>query len=483
MEHGVTTYRAAAWAFRRLLGLVYLFAFASLAVQIVGLAGPGGIEPSGASAAALRAACWGGVALSGLLVAGVAPAVVLLPLWGLYLWLSRASGVFLAFQWDTLLLETGLLAAFVAPWRLVDRWRDAPDPPLVGRALMSWLLFRLLFESGLVKLASGDPTWRNLSALSYHFWTQPLPTPLAWYAAQLPRGVLRAATAASILVELVLPFAVLPRVPRRARVAACAGLVGLQALIALTGNYAFFNLLAAALCLWLLDDRALARLVPARWRQDGSGRRAHPAQAWLLVAFAVVTVPVSVARLTAIGGVPLAIPPVRALDEAIAPLRSVNGYGLFAVMTTDRPEIVVQGSNDGVVWLTYEFKYMPSATGRPLSWVAPHQPRLDWQLWFAALGQWEDEPWFQDFLARLLEGSPDVLDLLALNPFPDGPPHYVRADLYRYRFSTPEERQKTGDWWVRRRLGPYTPVFRRCWGADAPGRWGTDALGGSELMP
>ena len=460
MEQVVPTYRAAAWAFRRLLGLVYFLAFWSLSIQVVGLVGSGGILPSGASDAMLLGACWSGMLLAGLLVAGAAPVVVLPLLWGLYLWLSHASGVFLAYQWDTLLLETGLLAAFVAPWRLVDRWRDAPDPPRLGRALMSWLLFRLMFGSGLVKLASGDPTWRDLSALLYHFWTQPLPTPLAWYAAQMPRGVLRAATAASMLVELVLPFAVLPRIPRRARAAACAGLVGFQAAIALTGNYAFFNLLAAALCLWLLDDRALARLVPARWPQADTGRSARPAQAWLLVAFAAVTVPVSVARLAAIGGVSLAVPPVRALAEAVAPLRSVNAYGLFAVMTTDRPEIVVEGSNDGVVWLTYEFKYTPTAVGRPLPWVAPHQPRLDWQFWFAALGQWQDEPWFQNFVARLLDGLPDVLDLLALNPFPDRPPRYVRADLYRYRFSTPEERRKTGDWWVRVRIGAYTPVLR-----------------------
>jgi hypothetical protein len=431
-------------------------------VQIVGLVGPQGIEPSGASAAALRAACAAGLLLGGLASVGIAPVVALPVLWALYLWLSRAAGVFLGYQWDALLLETGLLASFVTPWRLVDRWDDAPDLPVVGRALLWWLLFRLMFGSGLVKLASGDPTWRGLTALSYHFWTQPIPTPVAWYASRLPESLLRAATAGSLVIELVLPFALLPGVPRVARVGACAGLAALQGGIALTGNYAFFNLLALALCLLMLDDRTLA---PVAWRRSGPPRAAlRPtprAQAWLLVGFAILTVPASVERLAAMGGVYFQAAPVVALTDALAPLRSVNAYGLFAVMTTDRPAIIVEGSTDGDTWKEYQFRYEPLPVDHRPVWVAPHQPRLDWQMWFAALGAWEGEPWFQAFLARLLEGSPDVLALLASTPFPDAPPRYIRAELYRYRFSTPEERRATGQWWVRERLGPYSPVLQR----------------------
>jgi hypothetical protein len=316
-----------------------------------------------------------------------------------------------------------------------------------------------MFGSGAVKLASGDPTWRGLTALIFHFWTQPLPTPVAWYANQLPASVLKASTAAVLLIELIAPLLFLA--PRRARAFSCALLVGLQISIALTGNYAFFNLLTAALCLFLLDDRALERLGPRRGAEVQPSQPGRIQRA-LLIAVSVVTLPVSMLAFTTSIGVELpGAPLVAPLAAAVGPFRSVNAYGLFAVMTTKRPEIVIEGSDDGVIWEAYEFNDKPTDVKRRPQWVAPFQPRLDWQMWFAALGRYEEEPWLQNFCLRLLEGSPDVLRLLARDPFRGRPPRYVRAELYQYRFSDKATRRAEGAWWTRERVADYSPVLSR----------------------
>ena len=480
------TYARATWLFLRLLGLIYFLGFLSLEVQIVGLIGHDGILPASqyldaaraffashqigvdrvrllptlcwlsTSDAFLRALCYGGAAAAVLLMAGIAPIPVLLWLWLDYLSLSAVSREFLSYQWDAALLEAGLIAVFIAPPVLRERRDAAVDPPVVARWLMVWLVIRLMVGSGAVKLSSGDPTWRNLTAMTFHYETQPIPTPIAWYAHRLPLMVHQASTAIVLAIELVAPWLVLA--PRRWRLAGVALLVGLQALIALTGNYAFFNLLSVALCLFLLDDETLAglpvRLTPAAANDGSPAPPRRPGAAFRRVAtitFAVVTVPVSLTMFLGSFGAGFAPPLVGEVAEAIGPLRSVNGYGLFAVMTTTRDEIVVEGSNDAVTWQAYEFKYKPGDLNRRPPWVAPHQPRLDWQMWFASLTTYENVPWFQNFCVRLLEGSPDVLRLLARNPFPDRPPKYVRGVLYRYSF---------GDttWWRRERVGEYSPV-------------------------
>jgi hypothetical protein len=231
-------------------------------------------------------------------------------------------------------------------------------------------------------------------------------------------------------------------------------LVGLQVAIALTGNYAFFNLLAAALCVFLLDD--------ARPGLSLSRRDAHffTMRHVLLVVVAAVTVPVSALALTSRIGLELPVGPLVApVAQVIAPFRSVNSYGLFAVMTTTRPEIIIEGSDDGIGWKAYEFAYKAGDLHRRPPWVAPHQPRLDWQMWFAALSSYDAEPWFQRFCRRLLEGSPDVLRLLAYDPFEGRAPRYVRATLYQYRFSDSAGWRTDGVWWTRERLGEYSPVL------------------------
>jgi len=493
------TYSLATWLFSRALGVVYFLAFASLATQIVGLVGHDGILPArlymdgarawasaehagldrfrllptlcwiSSSDAFLKALCLGGAALAVLLTAGVAPLVMLPLLWLDYLSLMVVGRDFLSYQWDALLVETGLAAILLAPLAWRDRFRDRESPPRIAVWLMLWLLFRLMLGSGLVKLASGDPTWRSLTALSYHYETQPIPTPPAWYAHQLPAWFHKLSTLGTLAIEIITPFFILG--PRRLRWMAFVLLVGLQATIAFTGNYAFFNLLSASLCLFLLDDRmfvAVALKGPPFERHNGDhspSLAGRPFQARLdrirravVITFAVITVPVSLAAFTGSIGLPLPIASlVEPLADFIAPLRSINSYGLFAVMTTTRPEIIVEGSDDGVTWLAYEFKYKPGDLRRRPPWVAPHQPRLDWQMWFAALGRYEGEPWFRSFCFRLLDGSPAVRQLLARDPFAGRAPRYVRGRLYRYRMSDWETRRRDGAWWTREEFGEYSP--------------------------
>jgi len=310
--------------------------------------------------------------------------------------------------------------------------------------------------AGVVKLLSGDPTWRDLTALEYHFWTQPLPTPLAWYAAQLPPWLLIGGTAATLVIELGSVFLIF--LPRRLRAAAACCALLLQSLIVLTGNYNFFNLLTMLMCVFLFDDAALHRLVP-RWLESRAqshaplpSRRATA----IAAALALIVVPVGLDRIwQTVARADL--PVLGAVTRAVSPLFIVNPYGLFAVMTTARPEIAIEGSVDGRVWREYVFRYKPGPLSRPAMWNIPHQPRLDWQMWFAALGTPRENLWIVGLMRRLLEGSPTVLALLDSNPFTDGPPKYVRAQLYDYRFADRGTHAATGQWWVRRPEGLYFP--------------------------
>jgi hypothetical protein len=364
--------------------------------------------------------------------------------------------VFLEFQWDILLLEAALLAVFLAsPGRL--RVRTGLSAPPLARFLVVWLLFRLMLSSGAVKLASGDPSWRGLTALRVYYETQPLPPWTAWFVHRLPASFHTASALFLFFVELAVPF--LFFAPRRLRRFACAMTVLLQLLIAATGNYAFFNLITIALALLLLDDAAF----PRRWREAAAATKGEGR--WprgILVPVAVVLLAASAVPFAASLGVRRKIPgPLVSLYRLVVPLRSANGYGLFAVMTTSRPEILIEGSDDGTVWRPYEFRYKPGDPRRRPGFVAPHQPRLDWQMWFAALGRYEENPWLVRLVGRLLEGSPEVLALLAGNPFPDHPPRFVRAALFDYRFTNFDERRRTGAWWRREAKGLYLPALTR----------------------
>src|SRR5208282_5184391 len=463
----VESFDIASWLFLRTLGAVYLFAFASFAVQAAGLIGSHGISPVGeflqsvreyygggywqlptvfwlnAGDGMIKAVGIAGICLSVLLLLGVRWRIVRVVLFVLYLSLVTAGQEFMGYQWDALLLEAGFLAILLGS-----------SPVVIW--LYRWLLFRLMFLSGAVKLASGDPSWRHFTALPAHYETQPLPTPLAWYMYQLPEWFQQGSVGFVFFVELIVPFLIFA--PRRVRLFAARAIVVLQILILLTGNYAFFNVLTIAFCLFLVDDAFWRRVLPKVG--IGAAATAHKSSGgWTRAAcgaFAGLALFVGGFQVARTFGVRWSVADV--VIRSVSPLQIINSYGLFAVMTTTRPEIVIEGSNDGLTWLAYEFKYKPGELGRRPAWVAPHQPRLDWQMWFAALGDYQSDPWIVRFMARLLQGSPEVLELLGRNPFPGGAPRYIRAQLYQYRFTTPAERKITGAWWSRELKGVYVPA-------------------------
>ena len=469
------------WVFLRLLGCVYLAAFWSLGVQIRGLIGQNGILPVARFLEAVQAAgaawqvptfCWinssdpflvglcvAGAVLAVALIAGVAPVPFLVFLWADYLSLTVAGQTFLGFQWDALLLETGFLAIFFAPGGLWPRLGQESAPSRVVLWLLRLLLFKLMFLSGVVKLWTNDPTWMGLTALHYHYETQPLPIWTSWWMQQAPLWFHKLSVIVTFIVELFLPLLIFG--PRVCRVLAFVGIGSLQLLIAATGNYGFFNLLTVALCLPLLDDR----MFPARWRarlyREASSAAAPPRRRlrpWISGALAAVVLFVFIMHVVVARGAsrPPVPRPILKVYAFLDSFRSVNTYGLFANMTTRRPEIIIEGSDDRTTWLPYEFKWKPGDVQRRPRFTGFHMPRLDWQLWFAALdGDIRRAPWVGNFLIRLLQGSPQVLDLLGHNPFPDRPPRYVRAMLYDYHFTDWPTRGATGAWWRRELIGPF----------------------------
>jgi predicted DCC family thiol-disulfide oxidoreductase YuxK len=506
-----TYFWARRW-FLRALGLIYLIAFVSLWVQVDGLIGSDGVSPLNQFLPAVRAQlgrdaytllptlCWfdssnaflhllcgGGVVISLLLIFGIAPALSLTALFVFYLSLTIAGQTFLNFQWDVLLLETGFLSIFFAPWRFWSReliwWPGSTPPdtePPVSRAglfLLKFLLFKLMLMSGVVKLTSGDDSWgwvnhsfhwSALTALDYHYWSQPLPTVFSWWADKSPEWFKHFSVAFCLGVEIIVPFFIWA--PRRPRLIAAGLMIFLQVAIAITGNYCFFNLLTIALCLLLIDDAAI-RTDRRHFRQaiftapnvSPAGRgRALPDRLcrYAATVVIVITLPIN-AWLIFSAFKPRSRPPraLANLYEQLEAFRIVNGYGLFRVMTKDRSEIVIEGSAEGVEWLPYEFKWKPGDLTRAPGWCAPHQPRLDWQMWFAALESPQQNPWLIGLIIRLLQGSHDVNRLLAYNPFPDNPPHYIRAVFYRYRFTSVGELRQTGAWWKRQELREYLPTI------------------------
>jgi predicted DCC family thiol-disulfide oxidoreductase YuxK len=478
------------WArrwFLRAVGVIYLIAFASLWVQVDGLIGSNGMSPvnqflpavhdqlGGGAYSLLPTLCWfnssnaflhflcaGGVVSSLLLIAGIVPVVSLIALFVFYLSLTIAGQAFLSFQWDILLLETGFLAIFLAPWQI---WPKRGREPPVSRAamfLLKLLLFKLMVMSGVVKLTSGDDAWgwldqsfhwSALTALDYHYWSQPLPTVFGWWADKSPEWLKHFSVAFCLAVEIIAPFFIWA--PRRPRLIAAGLIVFLQIAIAVTGNYCFFNLLTIALCLLLIDDAAITR----KYEMAMDRRYSQRLSIYGAIAVIILTLPINAWLIFTAFKPDASWPrPLAAVYGRVEAFRIVNGYGLFRVMTKDRGEIVIEGSADGVDWLPYEFRWKPGDVKRAPGWCAPHQPRLDWQMWFAALGAPQQNPWFGRLVVRLLQGSRDVSRLLARNPFPDQPPRYIRASFYRYRFTTVEEHRQSGAWWKRQELGEYLPT-------------------------
>lgn len=442
--------------FYRCLGVTYAIALASLWPQFDGLIGDNGILPLGTFLSSVyrqvgnlslyyipslswidnsiifcKFLCILGLILSILLILGFRHRSIRIILWMIYLSLSLDFQDFLSFQWDILLTEVGFLSIFLEFER---------------NSSIIWcfrvLLFKLMFSSGLVKLSSGDENWRSLSALNFHFLTQPLPVVNSWYMSQLNPKILKVLCAGMFFVELVAPCLIF--LGSKMRKISSLFIILLMIVILLTGNYAFFNILTIFLCIFL-------------WIETPSKANAWK---WSLAGIYIALSCSQVLEASRIFPLPriLEMP-----EELLSPFRSINGYGLFQVMTTQRFEIEIQGSDTPKIessWKSYEFKYKPGALDRPPQWCQPYQPRLDWQMWFAALGRADENPWYQNLLYRLLQGRPEVLGLLDNNPFPGKPPKYLRGLFYEYHFSSPEELKTKGLWWDRKAMGLYSrPVF------------------------
>ena len=513
----------------RLLAGVHLVAFVSLWVQIDGLVGSRGILPArdffaylervlgdgalerfvnvpsllwfGAGDGVLHVLCAVGVLLSLLAIAGMVTAPVFAALWICYLSLVWGGQTFLAFQWDTLLLEATLCAVVLAPlgWPFrraagtpaIDgprslaatvraAFRVAPDPAAArpGMWLFRLLVVKLMFLSGAVKLLSLDPTWWRLTALDVHYFTQPLPVAASWYAHHLPEWFHRLSVLVMFAVELGAPWLVFFR---RLRLPGMGVLLLLQLLIAATGNYGFFNLLTAVLCLsWLgagtVGGWTRTSGLQAAAAGGGGPPRVRPG---IRVRWAVATVILLLSLLTTMRELTRSLPrgpetppaaavtadfidralvdPAAPLLRAIAPFRSINGYGLFRAMTTSRPEIVVETSVDGATWSELEFRFKPGDLERPPRAAFPHMPRLDWQMWFAALDP-AGADWLGSFVERLFEAEPAVLGLLGRASRQAEPPRYVRLRLYDYAFSEPGGGAR---WWQREFLYDLSPLLAR----------------------
>jgi hypothetical protein len=467
------SYRLVSAIFLRLLGVIYLTAFASIGVQVEGLAGSQGILPFNerliefaanagyerffrlptlfwlnASDAALNGAAIIGCIAALFIILQRFSRPALIVAFTLYLSLFHACYPFLNFQWDGLLLEAGFLAIFLTPHSRVVI------------LLFRWLLFRLRFMSGISKLSSGDPQWANLTALDTYFEVQPLPNPIAWYMHQLPEWLLRFGTVATLVIEILVPFMMF--LPRRWRFTAAWITITWQILIILTSNHNWINFLTIILCLFLFDDRALQKILPVRlqallaWKEV-TAVRINPVKQYavgMLAAFILSIGTLKIYELATGHDLPTRVSDTMNLASVYS---IVNSYHVFPTMTTRRFELEVLGSRDGLDWQSYRFKYKPEQLDKRPQFIIPHQPRIDWQMWFVTLHP-RHVPWFGHFLEALLDNSPTVTALLQHNPFPDDPPRFIRVEVWEYHFTDSEQRERTGNWWQREALGPFTPL-------------------------
>ena len=458
---------ASRWIFLRALGAIFFSAFYSLYFQIHGLIGNGGILPvSGyltpahealgsraywlipslfwfsTSDAMLRAAVWIGLAASLGIVFNLWPRLSIAIAGICFLSFVSAAQDFSSYQSDGMLLEAAFLSIFFAPRGLLPGLGAAHPPTRAALFLLQWEWFRIYFESGLVKLLSGEPQWRNLTAMDKYYENGPLPTWIGWYVQHWPHAFHAFTAALTLIVELFVVWLLF--FPKRSRLIAFLITTPLQIGIILTANYAFLNYLVLFLGILLLDDHIVHLRVPLP-----AARRSPVAVIVVLTIFFLASI------------VMFFMP---GLTQFLAPFRIVNNYGLFAVMTRARYEIEFQGTRDLVNWTPYPFRFKPQDVRERPGIYAPYQPRFEWNLWFASLGSVEENPWVMNTEVRLLQNSPQVLQLVRANPFAGKPPAAVRAVLWQYWFSTREEKERNGVWWDRRVVGPYCPPAVR--GAD-----------------
>jgi hypothetical protein len=451
----------ARWIWLRALGLIFFSAFYALWFQIHGLIGPNGILPARdyllyAKQAVGAKAYWlipsllwidaGRGALTALVAVGLAASLaIVFNLWprvsiaiALVCFLSFVSAAqeFSGYQSDGMLLEAAFLSLFLAPRGVLPKLGVHDPPTRAAVFLLQWEWFRIYFESGLVKILSGEEQWRNLTAMDKYYENGPLPTWIAWHVQQLPHSFHAATALATLVVELLICWLVFA--PGRWKKIAFWIATPLQVGIILTANYAFLNYLVLALGVLLIEDRVAPPTPAARGAAAEAG--GPTLRAVVLPLVFVYSFLIFLTR-----------------SDPIGQFRVVNNYGLFAVMTRQRYEIEFQGTRDGVHWTAYPFRYKPQDPRRAPGIYAPYQPRFDWNLWFASLGRVSRNPWVMSVEQRLLDNEPDVLRLFGGNPFASAPPVKVRAVIWQYWFTTREERARTGDWWNRRFLGDYAP--------------------------
>jgi lipase maturation factor 1 len=470
------------WLFLRALGLIFLAAFCALAVQIHGLIGERGILPAGLyldrisnvfgpvarvwfaptllwispNDRALTVVVAGGLIASVLLVLNFWPRLTTALCTILFLSCIAALQDFSSYQSDGMLLEAGFLSIFFAPPGLRPRLGASDPPSRFSLFLLRWEWFRIYFESGLVKLLSGDPHWRNLTAMDDYYQNAPLPSWMGWYVEQLPHWYHADTVIITLVAELVLVWAVF--LPRRFRVVCFLFVTALQIGIIATANYGFLNYIVLALGVLLLDDRTLASVkfpfVSSVPRDATLRFRIYRRTETVVLAVAFYTTIVAFAFGTSDSL--LTLP-----NKLLQPFRIANAYGLFAVMTPARYEIEFQGSNDGKTWIAYPFRYKPQDPKERPGFYGPYQPRFDWNLWFASLAPWQQSPWVVLTEERLLEASPSVLGLFRADPFHGKQPSMVRTVLWQYWFTDLETKRKTGAWWRRQELGPFSPGVTR----------------------
>jgi len=490
------------WIFLRALGIFYFSAFYSLLFQIRGLIGPDGILPArdylqavsgalhsfrfwyaptlfwfGSSDHALMLACWVGVIASLLVVGNVWPRASLAVSFICFLSFIAAAQDFSSYQSDGMLLEAGFISLFFAPPGFLPGLARENAPSRASLYLLRWEWFRIYFESGVAKMASGDLSWRNFTAMDDYYQNGPLPTWIGWYVQHFPHWFQASAVFLTLAIELVLVWMLF--LPRRFRIACFCIVTPFEIGIILTANYAFLNYIVLALGFLLLDDRIVEWILPLRLREfvdrkpmpapesgpppAGSrgdwrirlrpvrmsiagvclGLVCYATSAWLIWQF--------------VPSIPLPQRPVQMLE----PFRIANRYGLFAVMTHARYEIEFQGSYNGITWTPYPFRYKPQDVHQAPGIYAPYQPRFEWNLWFASLGQWRQYRFVLWTEERLLTGDPDVLALFRSNPFAGSPPKQVRAVVYQYWFTDTKTKREQKTWWRTALLGNYAPVLER----------------------
>ena len=466
-------YWLARLVFERGLAAIYTIAFIVAARQFRGLLGTDGLLaiPRYLSRVSFRrkpslfhfrysdrlfaAVAWSGGALGAAMAAGLGDAIPLwgamagwLVLWALYLSIVNVGQVWYSFGWESLLLEAGFLAVFLGNSRSA--------PPALLLWLLRWLLLRLEFGAGLIKLRN-DRCWRDLTCLRYHHETQPMPGPLSWFFHHLPDPVHRIEAAGNHVAQLAAPLALFA--PQPAASVAAAIMIVTQLWLVASGNFAWLNWLTIVIGCSVVDTSLASRILPLP-----APPHLVPAPPWyeaLVIAYAVAVVALSVRPARNL------VSRRQLMNASFDPFHLVNTYGAFGSITRQRYELVIEGTADPAPgpqtrWVEYEFRGKPGDPRRRPPQVAPYHLRLDWLMWFAALSPGRAEPWLSRLLQALLTGDPNVLRLLRADPFAGQPPAWVRVIRYRYRFTTWRQLRQTGAWWERTPAGTYQgPVTLR----------------------